>query len=257
MNKLNVPKIIRTAELFITKHKPEILTGVGIAGMVTTTVLAVKATPKAVRLIKDYENYELDPDERIRPVDAVKVAWKCYIPAAITGVASITCLIGASSVNTKRYAALTTAYKLSETALTEYKEKVVETLGEKKEQSIRDSIAKDKITNNPVNRDNIIITGKGKTLCYDPLSDRYFESDIEKLKKAANDLNSRMFDEMNISLNEFYSEIGLKEIGVGSDVGWDINNGDKIDLYFSAQLTEDGTPCLVMEFNIPPRYDYR
>ena len=260
MNKQNLTKFVKSAQLMLSKHSPEILTGIGIAGMITTTILAVKATPKALTLIDDAE-YE--KKERLTPVETVKVAWKPYIPAVITGTVSTACLIGASSVNSKRYTALTTAYKLSETALSDYKEKVIETIGEKKEKQVMDAIAKDKLEKNPIGQREIIRTGRGDTLWYDPLSDRYFYSDIEKIKKAANDLNSRMFDEMNISLNEFYNEIGLKEIALGSEIGWDINRGDKIDVYVSAQPIEDvqsehyGKACLVMEFNYPPRYDFR
>lgn len=255
MNKSKLSKFLKGTQLILSKHSPEILTGLGIAGMVTTTILAVKATPKALRIIEDYEETILCDHEKIKPVDAIKLTWKCYIPAAISGSVSIACLICASSVNVRRNAALATAYKLSETALTEYKEKVVETIGEKKEQVVKDAIAKDKVEQNPVNQQSIIVTGKGDTLCYDSLFGRYFKSDIEKLKKIENDLNRRMRSEDYISLNEFYYEVGLDGVGAGYDLGWNIEKG-YIELEFSSQLASDGTPCLVVGFNTPPKYDY-
>lgn len=253
MSKLNFSKLIKNTQFVLSKHSPEILTGLGIAGMITTTVLAVKATPKALRCIDDaaYEKEELS----LTGVEKVKACWKCYIPAAITGTVSIACLIGASSVNARRNAALATAYKLSETALTEYREKVVETIGEKKERNIKDAIAKDSIKNNPVSQQNVIITGKGDTLCYDKLFGRYFKSDIETLKKIENELNRRMFSECYVSLNDFYYEVGLDGVDAGEDLGWNIDNG-YIDLDFSSQLSTDGQPCLVVSFKIPPKYDY-
>lgn len=253
MSKLNLSKLIKNTQFVLSKHSPEILTGLGIAGMITTTVLAVKATPKALRCIDDaaYEKEELS----LTGVEKVKACWKCYIPAAITGTVSIACLIGASSVNARRNAALATAYKLSETALTEYREKVVETIGEKKERNIKDAIAKDSIKNNPVSQQNVIITGKGDTLCYDKLFGRYFKSDIETLKKIENELNRRMFSESYVSLNDFYYEVGLDGVDAGEDLGWNIDNG-YIDLDFSSQLSTDGQPCLVISFKIPPKYDY-
>lgn len=253
MSKLNFSKLIKNTQFVLSKHSPEILTGLGIAGMITTTVLAVKATPKALRCIDDaaYEKEELS----LTGVEKVKACWKCYIPAAITGTVSIACLIGASSVNARRNAALATAYKLSETALTEYREKVVETIGEKKERNIKDAIAKDSIKNNPVSQQNVIITGKGDTLCYDKLFGRYFKSDIDALKKIENELNRRMFSESYISLNDFYYEVGLDGVDAGEDLGWNIDNG-YIDLNFSSQLSSDGQPCLVVSFNIPPKYEY-
>lgn len=266
MKKSNLTKFIKNAQFILSKHSPEILTGLGIAGMVTTTVLAVKATPKALRLIKqeeEYREYDRDhgiPDtiapEKVSAIDVIKLCWKCYIPAAITGTVSIACLIGASSVNVRRNTALATAYKLSETALTEYREKVVETIGEKKEKTIKDAIAKDHVEKNPVKQQDIIVTGKGETLCYDMICGRYFKSDIDKLKKIENELNRRMIDEMYISLNEFYYEVGLDDVGAGHDIGWNIDRG-YIELQFSSQLAADGTPCLVVGFNNPPSYDFR
>ena len=132
---------------------------------------------KALILLEEKKD-ELDTD-RLEPKDIIKTAWPCYIPAAVVGSISVFCLIGASSTNLRRNAALATAYTLSESTLKEYQEKVVETIGEKKEQSIRDSVSKDKMVKNPV-REVILTESGGNTICYDVLSGRYFKSDREK-----------------------------------------------------------------------------
>lgn len=252
MIKFNARQIIKGLQVTMAKHSPEILTGIGIAGMVATTVLAVRATPKALALLEDKK---LETDH-ISAVDTVKTTWKCYIPAAVTGVTSIACLIGANSVNARRSAALATAYSLSQTALTEYKNKVVETIGEKKEQVIRDSIAKDKLENDPVRSNEVIITDKGTTLCYDGIFGRYFKSDIDTIKRAVNAINRKMVSgEMYVSLNEFYDEIGLSPIPIGYDLGWNLDDGT-IEVDFTSQLAEDGTPCLVILYNVNPKYGY-
>ena len=253
MKKPKLSSISKGIRGVITKHSPEILTGIGIAGMITTTIMAVRATPKALILIEERKE-EIDVD-KLTPIELIKTTWKCYIPAAITGGLSIICLIGASSVNARRNTALATAYTLSESALKEYQEKVIETIGEKKEQTVRDAIAKDRIDKNPVSSREVIITEKGNTLCYDTISGRYFKSDIDKLKKAENELNRRMRDEMYISLNEFYYEIGLNSISIGDDLGWNIDRG-YIELNFSSQLSDDGNPCLVIDYQVAPRYEY-
>lgn len=238
----------------IKKHSPEILTGIGIAGMITTTVMAVRATPKALILIE--ERKEEIGVNQLEAVDLIKTTWMCYVPAALTGTLSIACLIGASSVNVRRNAALATAYTLSESALKDYQEKVIEMFGEKKNEAVKDAIAKDKVEKNPVVTREVIITEKGNTLCYDAVSGRYFKGDIEKIKKAECELNRQMRDEMYISLNDFYYEIGLDNIKLGDELGWNIDDG-YIDLSFSSQLAGDGTPCLVIDYTIAPRYDFR
>lgn len=249
----NLKSIARSVRLAASKHSPEILTGIGIAGMMSTTVLAVKATPKACKLIEAKKKEE--HKDKLSAIDTVKTTWKCYVPAAVIGVMSTGCLIGASSVNARRNAALATAYKLAETSLNEYREKVVETIGEKKEQLVRDKVAEERVKNNPVTTNEVIITEKGNTLCYDTISGRYFKSDIEKLRRAENDLNERLFGEMYISLNEFYDAIGLNRTRIGDDLGWNIHYG-KIKLDFSSQIADDGTPAVVMDYRVAPRYDY-
>ena len=254
MGKLNTAQLIGSIKSGMTKHGPEILTGIGIVGMVTTTVLAVKATPKAIMLID--EKMEADPFHEPTKAEIVKTAWKCYIPAAVTGVTSIACLIGASSVNARRNAALATAYSLSQTALSEYKDKVVETIGEKKEQTIRENIMKDKLEKDPVSRKEVIITERGTTLCYDSVFGRYFQSDMDSLKRAMNEVNRQMIaGDMYISLNEFYGEIGLSPIDIGDSLGWNIDDG-QIELDFTSQIAEDGRPCLVISYNVAPRYGF-
>lgn len=235
------------------RRSPEILTGVGIAGMVGTTIMAVRATPKAILLINEKE-VELRV-EKLTVKETVKTTWKCYIPAAITGVSSIACLIGASSVNARRNAAIATAYTISESALREYREKVVETIGEKQEQTVRDAIAKDKLEKNPVSNKEVIVTEKGDTLCYDVFSGRYFKTDIDKLKRAENTVNRQMLEEGSVCLNDFYYEIGLDETKVGSTLGWDNRKG-LVSLQLSSQLASDDTPCVVVDFSVAPTYDF-
>lgn len=246
--------ILTDVKRFVSARSPEILTGIGIAGMVTTTVLAVKATPKAMSLIEDKKNE--DWVDELSPLDVVKIAWKPYIPAIITCVVSTACIIGASSVNAKRNAALATAYKLSETALTEYREKVIETIGEKKEQIVRDKVAEERIKKNPVSKNEVIVTGNGKTLCFDPISGRYFMSSIDVIKRAENELNKQMLHDISgyVSLNDFYDELGLDHTSVGDDLGW--NTDQLIDICFSSQLNDNGEPSVVLDFLVAPKYGY-
>ena len=253
MSKTNLATIAKDIRKFASKRSPEILTGIGIAGMITTTILAVRATPKALELIEEQKEESVD---ELSSFEVVKVAWKPYIPAMVTCIASTACLIGASSVNTKRNAALATAYKLSETALSEYRDKVVETIGEKKERIVRDKVAEERVKKNPVSKNEVIVTGNGKTLCFDPISGRYFMCSIETIKKAENTLNKQMLHDISgyVSLNEFYDELGLDHTSVGNDLGW--NTNQLIDIDFSSQLNDNGEPSVVLDYLVAPKCDY-
>lgn len=261
MNKQSLAKITRNVQQSLAKHSPEILIGLGIAGMLTTTVLAVKATPKALQLMEDRKE-ELEV-EKLPPVEIVKATWKCYIPAAISGAVSIACIVGSNSVNAKRNAALAAAYKLSETALVEYQEGVIKTIGEKKEKTVRDAIAEKHIQENPINKTEIFVTGKGQTLCLDPLSHRYFYSSKDKIDRVVNKLNYEIatspFDTDGVTLNDFYDELGLPGTMTGDSIGWCLRTG-LIEYHPGSQIVpegeeHEGEPCLVIEFVNPPRYD--
>ena len=253
MNKVALTNFFKTVQATLCKHSPEILTGIGIAGMIGTTVMAVKATPKALELIEERKKEE--GVDKLPPIEVIKTTWKCYIPAAITGTTSTACLIRAASVNTRRNAALVTAYNLSKSALDEYKDKVVETLGEKKEKLIRDDIAKDKLENNPVQNSEVFVTDKGTTRCLDALFGRRFISSRDAIERAVNRVNRRITTDMYVSLNELYMELGLPPVDMGDELGWRFDDGE-IEPFFSAQVDTDGIPCLVFTVNIAPKYDF-
>lgn len=261
----------------VSKNSPVILTGLAVTGVVSTVVLAVRATPKALAIIDDevYERYEKsgsqesfpewlgvkkedgyswsDRTNMLKKKEIVKLTWKCYIPTAAVGLATIVCIIGAHNIHLRRNAALASLYSLTENAFKEYQAKVVETIGKNKELKVRDDVTADTIKNNPIGDKQVIFTGKGETLCYDSMSGRYFKTDIEKVRRIQNHLNRDLMSEMFISLNEFYNELGLSNIKLGEEMGWHIDKG-MIDISFSAQLTDNEEPCLVLNYELTPRF---
>ena len=251
MNKPNMTHFFKGMQRTLTKHSPEILTGIGIAGMVTSTVLAVKATPKALR------NCEIVKAEKEEPkkLDYVKATWKCYIPAAVTGVVSTACLIGASSVNLKRNAALATAYQISQTAITEYRDKVIETVGEETEKVVREKVAEEKVKKNPSPANEVIMVEGEDFYCLDTITGRYFRSTKHKIEDAVIDVNNRLWSEMYISLNEFYDMLGLPRTRMGDELGWTIEDG-KIEAFVDSIVDEKGRPVLVLDYNVSPRYNF-
>lgn len=253
MNKTR-KNVFKSAKMFMSKHSPEILIGLGITGMITTTVLAVRATPRALALIEQKKQEE--HKDKLTPAETIKTAWKCYIPAGVTCATSVACLIGANSAHMKRNAALATAYKISETAFTEYREKMIETIGEKKEQTVREKIDHDRVEKQPVSKNEVVVTKRGNTLCFDPLSGRYFESDIDQIKKAENNVNKQMLHDTfgYATVNEFYDELGLDRTDVGDIIGWNVHK--LIDIHISSKVADDGRPCIVVGHNNRPVYDY-
>lgn len=235
----------KTAHI-LKKNSPKIFAGFGVIGVGTTAYLASKATVQACDIIRANEAAEGahdDPKERFK--ERTKHVWRLYIPTALSGTATVACIVGSARVGSRRTAVAVTAYSLSEKAFSEYRGKVVEQIGANKEQKIRDEIAQDHTTNNPPN--NVIITTKGEVLCCELYTGRYFKSEMEALKRAENEINHMIINQMYVTLDEFYYLIGIGSTCVSSDVGWD---SDKLmELEFSTTLTPAGEPCLAFKYN--------
>lgn len=252
MSKQTVSTIAKGVLDTAKKHRSEILIGLGIGGMFTSGIMAIAATPMALSLLQKKKE-ELETD-KLSVKEVVKTTWKCYISSAVVSLASAGCIIGAGTINSKHTAVLATAYTLSETKLKEYQDKVIEIVGEEKEKDIRQAVNQERVEKTPVQE--IIITDGGNDLCYDVFTGRYFKTDAHKIRKAEEELNRRLRSEMYISLNEFYYELGLESVKLGDELGWSIDDG-YIEVEFDSRLTKDAKPCIVLDYNVAPRYEYR
>ena len=242
--------------VFAEDHASEILTGVGIVGMASSTVLAVKATPKALMLIEEKKD-ELET-ESLPPLELVKATWRCYLPATAVGVLSISCLVGSVGVNAKRSAALAAACTLSENAFRTYAEKTLEVVGQEKEHEIREVVGRQKIKDNPPpeNTNSLYICEDGESICFEGSSGRYFKASMNTIEKAENAFNKRMLEEMTMSLNDYYYELGLDSVSIGDVIGWDIDDG-QVEFKVGSILSDDGKPCIYLEPSIQPCHDFR
>lgn len=256
---MNLSLIVKDVGKAINRNSPTILTGMGVAGLVGTVALAVRGTVEAVKILDAEHTFRFeetkDPDYAV-PIDTkdvIELTWRCYIPTIASGAFTIACMIGSNHISSRRNAALVSLFTLTEKALREYEQKVVETIGEKKEALIQGDIAQDKLNADPIEDKTIIVTGQGDFPCYDVFSGRYFFSNIEFLRKKENEFNQRLLRELWLPINDFYYEIGLDQIDMGQEMGW-IAERQLMELKFSTKLTTDGKPCLVMDYRVSPHH---
>ena len=261
MGTKGIAKIAKNLGRTFSKNSPTILTVCAVGGLVTTAIFAVKATPKALELIAEQELEKAkekgcgpcDSDAQLTKYEVVRASCRCYIPAVAIGLASIACIIGANRISLRRNAALASVYTITEAAFKEYQAKVVETIGQSKELKVRDELSAEQIKANPPRANQITITGNGRTLCYDTMSGRYFKSDIEEIRRVINDLNRDLMSHMWLSLNDLYYALDLRGTKLGEDLGWDLRDG-LLEIRFSTQLSEFGEPCIVMNYDIGPKF---
>lgn len=247
-------------------HSTTILTAAGVGGTVATAILSGRASFKAAEIIarestemtavetSDGDFQGVSRNKVLSKTEKVKLVWREYLPPVATGITTITCIIVANKISSKKIAALAVAGGISERALQEYKEKVVEKLGARQDQKIRDDIAQDRVTANPVNSREILIAGTGEVLCYDMTTGRYFQSTMEEIKRAENRINYELIHFMSASLSMFYEEIGLPPTSYTDSVGW--NTSNHMEVQFTTVLSTDNRPCLAIDFVKPPIMDY-
>lgn len=246
---MSLQHILAKTNGFVRSNSPEILSASAILGVLSTSYLVGKATFEAASLIeKEQEDLNLEEDRpQLDTKDKIKLVWRLYIPAGISGAATIGCIFTNNKVSGRRTAAAVAAYSLTERAFSEYREKVVEELGKGKEQKIRDQIVQDKINTSPVGTKEVLVLGTGHILCCELHTHRYFRSDMETLRKAQNDINARIVSDVYVRLSELYDILGIENTSNSDDIGW--TSDRLVEFEFSTVLSEDGEPCLAFDYN--------
>ena len=253
---MDIGESFRSATRLAQENKTVLLTAVGVAGVISSNILTARYTFKAAEIINE-EEYRLRDETdfdyvKLDAQTAAKLVWTLYIPPVGVGALTIAAIIMANRLDAQKAAGLAAAYSLSERAFTEYREKVVEKIGESKEQAVRDDIAKDRVDRNPVKE--VIIAGAGEVLCLDALTGRYFMASVEAIRKAENEINREILNHMYDSLSHFYELIGLPPTAFSEHVGWNLEN--HCEVTFSTQISSDDRPCMVIDFRVAPMEGY-
>lgn len=245
--------LLSKSQLYLKRNAPTILTCAGGVGVVATAVTAVKATPKAMRLLEAAEEVK---GEELTKLEKARIAGPIYIPSIAIGVSTIVCIFGANALNQRQQAAITSAYALVNNSYKEYKKKIEELYGEEANDIVVGAIAKDKY------EDADIPVEDEKELFYDDFSGRYFRSTIEDVQQAEYQINRDLIMRDYATLNEFYDWLELPHIDAGDTLGWSTcMNFDYywqtwIDFTHSKITMEDGTECHVIRIVNEPLIDY-
>ena len=239
----------------VQKHSPEILMGVGVVGVIATTVTACRATMKLNDILDEcvetrdkiksvqenpayedrYSDEDAQKDLTINYVQTgVKIA-KLYAPSVALGVLSIGCLVGSHSVMQKRNAALSAAYLTVDKSFKEYKQRVIDRVGEEVEKEIRYGIKAEEVVETVTDEDGneTTVTETIKMMNPNLYSDyaRFFDESspywqkdpeynlvfLKAQQQYANDLlraKGRLF------LNDVYDMLGIEKTKAGQIVGW-------------------------------------
>jgi len=251
----------------VKQHIPTVLSCIGSIGVIATTALAVKATPKAYERIREESKVAHNGDSHaFTKMEAVKACWKCYIPAAVAGASTIACIIGANLLNKHSQASIASAYALLHQSYRKFKNAAKTVYGEDANSKIGVQMAKDAY----VSADGWAVYSSDmdpaseKILCYDEYSQRYFMATMAAVVNAQYHLNRNLSLRGYVGVNEFYEFLGLDKINDDYGVcdaeryiGWEYD--DLVDAGFmwldfenACTETDDGMRCCVVSAIMPP-----
>lgn len=246
-------KVLASSKLFFKRNGSTILTVIGGAGVVATSVSAAMATPKAMRLL---DQAKKEKGEKLTKLERVVVAGPAYIPSIAIGVGTIACIVGANILNKQRQAALIGAYTLLDSSYKEYKQKVLDLYGENANDEVVEAIAKDKYDAD----EHTVVDGK--QLFYEAYSGRYFESTMEDVLRAEYTLNRELSLVGGVGLNAYYELLGLPTIESGDNFGWNADTNMEaywqtwVDFNHSTTTMDDGLECTIITMWQEPVIDY-
>lgn len=238
--------------LYLQRNSPTIVSCIGAVGVVATTIAAVKATPKTLSLIeneKAYINKQLEEGgwqtrvDKLTTAETIKATWKCYIPTAIIGLSTITCIFGANTLNKHQQAAITSAYMLLDNTYKQYKEKVSKLLGDNADTMVKKSIIEDQYSE--------------ITLFYEYHYGEFFERRKADVLNAEYQLNLKFASQGYACLNDFFELLGLPITQEGEVIGWSTQEGySAIDFEHQLLELDDGMECTIINLPISPSICY-
>jgi hypothetical protein len=257
--------------LLFKKNSPALMFGAGVAGAVTATVLACKATLKVEEVLADAEKEQAKMDEAmtsfpdrytenhrardlklLRIQTAVKLG-RLYAPSIGVGLLSVGLLTGSHVTLTRRNAALTAAYAVLDRGFNEYRDRVRAELGEDKDKEFRYGVDYKEIVEEGEHGHEVKTIKKiGPQLGGRSIYARPFDKNNRKWSN--HHMDNRMFIQTQqqwandrlrahgwLTLNDVYDSLGLERTKEGTVVGW-VKNGKNGDGYVTFGLEDNTEP---------------
>lgn len=226
-------------------NSPAILTAIGAGGVISTAILAFRAGEESAFRDQNDRGHET-------ALDKLKDDWPIYVPTVISGALTITAVVTAHTVSTRRQASVAAALVISEKTLYDYREKVAEIVSRRKSDQAMEEVVGDRIID--AGGSEVIKTSDDEQLCYDTYSGRFFKSNRQEIDWAVNRVNHQIIHDQYASVNDLYDRLGLDRTAAGDEMGW---NGDELlDINFTSHLANGNTPCLAMDYRTRPKPYY-
>lgn len=244
---MNLKLAANRALLKCKKHSPEILMVAGIAGVVTASVMACKATLKVHEVleehekkmdlihataeneeIEDYTEKDVKKDTAIQYFETAKGMIKIYGPAVLVGVTSIAAILCSNKILRKRCVALTAAYTSLDSLFKAYRERVVDKYGEEEDKKLYFGTSEVEITEvdekGKQKKTKMEVAERSPYIKYFTKANKFWTKDDDYIQflfsQKKKYLNVLFKEKGFLTLNEALRELGLEETSDGMIHGW-------------------------------------
>ncbi len=225
------------SKLYLKRSSPTILCCIAAVGVVGTAVASVKATPKAMQLLKDATD---EKGEKLSRVEVVITVAPLYLPAAAIGAGTILCIFGANVLNKRQQARLMSAYALLKNYHKEYRDKLIDLHGEEVDVEIRNAMIRERCDYHQINSDD----PDGKVIFYDEISGESIMRYEREIIDAEYHFNRNFTMRGYAFLNELYEFLGMPMTEYGGTVGWSMSSGIMwVDFEHRLIDNDDGGPA--------------
>lgn len=276
-NLQTVTRSLGRGSLILRKHGPTIGFVGGVAGVVTSTVMACRATLKLAdelpemkhKLEQAKSTNHLSDTEKTKDVayvythNTLAVA-RLYGPSVIVGVVSIAALTGSHVTLNRRNAGLTAAYAAVSKAYDEYRDRIREEVGEERELDIYRGVTQEKTKlNGDSKKSEVSVIDPNKRSPYSRIFDECSSEwtknpEINRIFITCqqNYLNNRLQVIGHVFLNEAYDALGFERTSAGAVVGWVISeDGDNfIDFgifeAYNSPFVNGLERSVILDFNV-------
>jgi hypothetical protein len=259
---IDLSALFRRAGRAAAENSPVILTALAVTGTLSTAYLVASATVKAVRMVDSEQESRVQEHSRgereaedveLSTAEKFDLTWKCYIPAACSAALTVATIVGVKTAGDRSAATMAMAYKASEKAYKEYRESTLQKVGKTKEQAIHEDAMQKMADKHPYEKTQVIYTGKGGTLIFDPWNGRYFDHDPERIRQIVNEFNKQVIHDGSATLNDFWGLLEVDKTFGSENVGWDT---DELMEIREVYHTVNGNPCLILDFLTRPKTLY-
>lgn len=243
-------------QYFLKKHSTLIMTIAASCGVITTTVLAVKATPKAVKLL---EEAEVKKGEELTVIEKIKYGWTPYIYCGLSAIGTIACIISIEHLNHKKQISLISAYTLLENSFSQYRDNIKQICGEDV-----DLLARQEIVRARYDPTLIVPENDEELLFFDYQGMRFFYSSFHNVIRAEHQILESIHNRGYACLNEYYDYLGIPQLDYGYQLGWgdyescDPYNVKELEFNYEKILMgkDKDVTCWIITASMPATFDY-